>query len=434
MKCTTIDEVTSSAASVADYSSLVELLRFRALHRADDTAYIFVADDCEPKRTLTYGELDRLARCIAAKIQADYAPGERALLLYPSGLDFIMGFFGCLYAGVVAVPATAPRAKRSAEKLQRMVEDLDARMVLTTVAQKSDIEGRMSDFGWGGVLEVVASDELTEGETKWREISPDRDTLAFIQYTSGSSGDPKGVMVSHGNILHNELTMDSMFGRNPASMMVSWLPLFHDMGLICSVLQPLCIGYPSVMFSQAAFIQRPLMWLQLISEYGATTSGGPNFAYEHCIDKISDDEKADLDLSSWVVAINGAEPVRAETLERFAVAFESCGFRREAFSPCYGMAESTLAISGRDGLTVPRTLGVSGDGLRCEVAADDCVQETVSCGHAWFETKILIVDPESRSSCPDGQVAEIWTAGPSVAQGYWNRPQETEETFGAYLA
>ncbi|MDQ1535710.1 MAG: hypothetical protein QOE58_103, partial [Actinomycetota bacterium] len=290
MTNTPINEISPSVGSISDYSSLVELLRFRALHFANDTAYIFVSDDGESKRKLSYGELDRLARCVAAKIQTDYAPGERALLLYPSGLDFIIGFFGCLYAGVVAAPATAPRAKRHAEKLHQMVEDLDARIVLTTAAQKTDIEGRMSEFGWAGVLEVIASDLLTKGEAMWREDSPDADTLAFIQYTSGSSGSPKGVMVSHGNILHNELTMDSMFGQSPDSVMVSWLPMFHDMGLICSVLQPLCVGYPSILFSQAAFIQKPLMWLQLISEYRATTSGGPNFAYEHCINMISDEE------------------------------------------------------------------------------------------------------------------------------------------------
>jgi len=422
------------ASESCHYFSLVELLRYRAFHSRNDAAFHFVSDNGESKETLTYGELDRLARCIAARIQADCKPGERALLLYPPGLDFITAFFGCLYAGVVAVPAYPPRDNRNAERLRALADDVQARLFFSTASQKSGIERRLHANGLSGAIEVFASDLFRDGETMWEETCPDENTLAFIQYTSGSSGNPKGVMVSHGNILHNEKVIQTAFGHTRESIAVSWLPMFHDMGLIGNLLQPVYAGYPAILFSPAAFIQKPLMWLQLISQYRATTSGGPNFAYEHCVDRITDQQKADLDLSCWEMAFNGAEPVRAETLERFAAAFACCGFRKEAFYPCYGMAESTLFITAGQRLTLAKTARLNSDGIKCDAGNDTCVQEKVSCGFPLFEQKILIVDPQTLAPCPDGLVGEIWTSGASVAQGYWNRPEETKNIFQAHLA
>jgi len=429
-----MDGIMSQAPCLPSYSSLVDLLRDRALRSRDETAYISVSDDGESSQVLSYGELDRLARCIAARIQTDCVSGDRVLLLYPYGLDFIIGFFACLYAGVVAVPATAPRSKRNAEKLLTLVNDVDARLVLSVDSQKDSLERRMSNIGSFGLIEVVATDLLKDGEALWRETSPDADALAFIQFTSGSSGNPKGVLVTHGNILSNQRTIQDAFGHTRQSICVSWLPMFHDMGLIGSVLQPVYVGFPCILFSPAAFIQNPLMWLQLVSRYRATTSGGPNFAYEHCINRITPEQIADLDLSSWEVAFNGAEPVRAETLARFAAIFGASGFREEALYPCYGMAESTLMISGVRKLTPARIVRLNDDGAKCDVADDVGVHERVSCGYPRSDQRILIVDPQALTRCPDGQVGEIWTSGHSVAQGYWNQLEETERIFRAHLA
>lgn len=429
-----MNDIETKGAGTGRWSSLVELLRFRAAHSPDDTAFIFVSDTGESRQTLNYGELDRLARRIAVRIQADCRPGERALLLYPPGLDFISAFFGCLYAEVVAVPAYPPRDNRNAERMRALAEDVQASLLFSTAAQVSGIERRMPANGEAGSLPIIASDLLVDGEAEWRETFPDTDRLAFIQYTSGSSGNPKGVMVSHGNILHNEAVIQEAFGHSPRSLGVGWLPLFHDMGLIGNILQPLFVGFPIVLFSPVAFIQKPLMWLQLISQYRATTSGGPNFAYEHCVNRITDQQKAALDLSSWEVAFNGAEPIRAETLDRFADAFACCGFRKEAFYPCYGMAETTLLISGGQRQTLPRTAGLNDDGTRHAAGETSSAQAKVGCGFARFDQQILIVDPQALVPRPDGEVGEIWTSGPSVAQGYWNRPEESQRIFKAQLA
>ncbi len=429
-----MNDIKTKSAGTGRWSSLVELLRFRAASSPDDTAFIFVSDTGESRQTLTYGELDRLARRIAVRIQDDCRPGDRALLLYPPGLDFISAFFGCLYAEVVAVPAYPPRDNRNAERMRALAEDVQASLLFSTAAQIPGIERRMPAHGEAGSLRIIASDLLVDGEAEWRETFPDSERLAFIQYTSGSSGNPKGVMVSHGNILHNEAVIQEAFGTSPRSLGVGWLPLFHDMGLIGNILQPLFVGFPIVLFSPVAFIQKPLMWLQLISQYRATTSGGPNFAYEHCINRITEQQKDGLDLSCWEVAFNGAEPIRAETLDRFATAFASCGFRKEAFYPCYGMAETTLLISGGRRQTLPKTAGLNDDGTRHAAGKASSAQVKVGCGFARFDQHVLIVDPQAFVPCPDGEVGEIWTSGPSVAQGYWNRPEESERIFKAQLA
>jgi len=429
-----MDDIKLTDNCVLPCSSLVELLRYRCSHTPNDTAFIFVSDNGESRRILTYLELDRLARCIAARLQPVCSPGDRALLLYPPGLDFIAAFFGCLYAGVAAVPAYPPRDNRNAERLRIVAEDVQTRLVLSIETQKNSIEQRLPAKGQTGTFEVVATDLLRGGESMWKEHYPEAGSLAFIQYTSGSSGNPKGVMVSHENILHNERVIQTAFGHTRESILVGWLPLFHDMGLIGNLLQPLYAGFPSILFSPTAFIQKPLMWLQLISQYRAITSGGPNFAYEHCINRITDEQKADLDLSCWENAFNGAEPIRAETLDRFSAAFASSGFRKEAFYPCYGMAETTLYITGGQRLTLPKTARLSVDGIKGATGDIPCVLEKVSCGFSRLDQKVLIVDPQTLEPYPDGHVGEIWTSGPSVTQGYWNCPEETEKIFKAYLA
>lgn len=418
----------------SQFTSLVELLYLRAQERPDLCGFTFASTVGKAEDILTYTDLYTSARRIAARIQADFSPGERALLLYPPGLNFVSAFFGCLYARVVAVPAYQPRDNPNANRLTAIAEDAQARLVLTTASQKTAIEAWLRASHCHTALHVLATDVLEDGEDLWRESFPARDEIAFLQYTSGSCGDPKGVMVSHGNILHNEAIIQAAFGHTRASVMVGWLPMFHDMGLMGNILQPLYVGYPVILFSPIHFIQNPLMWLQQISRHRATTSGGPNFAYEHCVNRIRDDQKADLDLSTWETAFNGAEPVRADTLDRFASAFASCGFRKEAFYPCYGMAESTLFVSGGARLTFSKTARLNENGTKCAVGTGSAAWDKVSCGHAWADQEIVIVDPGMLLRCPAGEVGEIWTSGLSVAQGYWNHPEQTQRVFRARLA
>jgi natural product biosynthesis luciferase-like monooxygenase protein/FkbM family methyltransferase len=384
--------------------------------------------------------LDRRARAIAAKLQAQGMEGRRVLLLYPAGLEYIAAFFGCLYAGAVAVPTYPPRLNRNLLRLQSIVADAGATTALTTESLLSRVEPLLGQSPELQSLAWLSTDNLAQDlPDQWREPALNGETLAFLQYTSGSTAAPKGVMVSHGNLLHNEQLIQRVFQQTEEAVIVGWLPLYHDMGLIGNVIQPLYLGARCILISPVAFLQQPFRWLQLISEYKATTSGGPNFAYDLCARKVTPEERASLDLSSWSVAFNGSEPIRKETLELFATTFAPSGFRREAFHPCYGLAEATLLVSGRDGTNLPIVnpagLWPREDGAGGEpAAATRSHSALVACGGALPGQKVLVVHPESRVERQPGDVGEIWVSGPSIAQGYWNRPEETEHTFRARLA
>jgi len=420
--------------------NLVKLLHLRAREQPRSPAYIWLQDGDKESNRLSYRELDDRAWAIASVLQSICKPGDRALLLYPSGLEFIAAFFGCLYAGVVAVPAYPPKGHQKMTRLQAIVSDAGATVALTTSALLKNIENRFALREDLTSLRCVATDNIDNqvGSSELsREATPE--TIALLQYTSGSTGKPKGVMVSHGNLLHNSEMLRLGFGNSQKTVYVGWLPLFHDMGLIANVLQALYLGSPCILMSPGAFIQKPRRWLQAISRYKGTTSGGPNFAYDLCVNKITPEEKATLDLSSWEVAFNGAEPVRSQTLERFTRTFADCGFRREAFYPCYGMAEATVFVSGVVTREPHVILQVSGSSLEQNLVAigngeTRDKREIVSCGRAWLDEKIAIVDPSSLRACPDNQVGEIWVSSSSVARGYWRKPEQTEETFFAYLA
>jgi len=419
-------------------SSLVDLLNYRAQNQSKSTAYTFLQDGETEAFRLTYKELAQQARAIACQLQM--APTvSRALLLYPPGLEFIAAFFGCLYAGVVAVPAYPPRPNQNLSRLQAIVASSQATVALTTTSLLGNIDcfAQNPDLAQ---LHWIATDQIaSELAEAWQEPELSSDQIAFLQYTSGSTGKPKGVMVSHGNLLHNCALIHHCFEDTPNSIGVSWLPPYHDMGLIGGVLQPLYVGAPMILMSPVAFLQKPVRWLQAISHYKATTSGGPNFAYDLCVRKIKPEQWASLDLSSWEVAFTGAEPIRAQTLEQFAATFTECGFRREAFQPCYGMAETTLIVSGGLKTALPIVRQVEGTALsqnRVVTAAREHkdTQVIVGVGRSWLDQKIVIVDPDSLTVCPNDRVGEIWVSGPSVAQGYWNRSVETKQTFHAYLA
>lgn len=419
--------------------TLVELLRHRALHQGNQTAFTFLVDGETEEVSLTYAELDRRARSVAAWLQAEAFQGERALLLYPAGLDFIVGFFGCLYAGVVAVPAYPPRMNRSLDRIQSIAADAQARIALTTTTVLERVQPLLKDSPDLDRMAWLATERVAGGNgAEWRDPGARSSALAFLQYTSGSTGTPKGVMLSHANLLHNCAMISFAFEHTRAFSGVFWLPCYHDMGLVGGILAPLYMGCHNVLMSPMSFLQRPFRWLQAISRYRGTTSGGPNFAYDLCVRKITPEQRAQLDLSCWDLAFNGAEPVRAETLDRFAELFEPCGFRREAFYPCYGLAEATLIVSGGLKAQAPVVRTFDSKALEnrsvVEVSAiDDNARKLVGSGQQLADEEIVIADPETMTRCAPGQVGEIWVVNPSIAQGYWRRREETEHTFRARL-
>lgn len=429
------------------FSTLIELLSYRVQNQPQQKAYTFLRDGETEELSLTYQELDQKARAIAQALTYQFAShpqslgaaGERALLLYPPGLEFITAFLGCLYAGVVAVPAYPPRQNMNFVRLQAIVTDAQATVVLTTSSLLANLVSRWDENPELASMHWLTTDDIDSNlNSDWQEPRLERDSLAFLQYTSGSTGTPKGVMVTHGNLLSNERAIAKGFIHTEKTIHVIWLPLFHDMGLIGNVLQSLYLGTPSILMSPVAFLQKPLRWLQAISRYKATTSGGPNFAYDLCIRKITLEERSSLDLSSWEVAFNGAEPIRSETLERFANYFAPCGFRKEALYPCYGMAEATLFVSGGLKTSPPVLYQVEAAALEenqvVAAESDEGTRTIVGCGRTWLDEKIAIVDPESLTQCPGAKVGEIWVSGSSVAAGYWRRPEQTAETFQAYLS
>ncbi|HEX8351281.1 MAG TPA: AMP-binding protein, partial [Pyrinomonadaceae bacterium] len=430
----------------ADVSTLTELLRRRALGAAARTGYTFLADGEEGETSMTYGELDARARAVAALLQESKAAGGRVLLLYPSGLEYVAAFFGCLYAGATAVPAYPPRQNRHLPRLQAIVSDARAGFALTTGAVLARMGRLFEQAPELRRLRWLTTDALDASRADdWREPATGGGDLAFLQYTSGSTSTARGVMVTHDNLLRNERMIQLAFGQTAESVTVGWLPLYHDMGLIGNVLQPLYTGTPCVLMSPTSFLQSPARWLRAVTRYRATTSGGPNFAYELCAERVGEEERRLLDLSSWEVAYNGSEPVRADTLEKFARAFEPCGFRREAFLPCYGLAEATLLVSGRRRTAGPLVKTFDADSLerhRATESADadgggeDGVEgrRLVGCGEAAPGQNVLVVNPDTREACAPGRVGEIWVAGANVARGYWGRPEESEEVFGARLA
>ncbi|MBV9772396.1 MAG: fatty acyl-AMP ligase, partial [Gemmatimonadetes bacterium] len=421
-------------------STLVELCLRRAHSDPEGRVYTFLEDGEREQGSLTFAELDARARAIGAHLQRLGAAGERALLLYPAGLDYVAAFFGCLYAGVTAVPVYPPSRTRPTPRLRSIVADARPTLALTDAGHLADVERLCLHTPELSALRWVGTDTLPPEEAEgWTPPAISGSTLAFLQYTSGSTSAPKGVMVSHGNLLHNSSLLERFSGSTPRSRSVIWLPPYHDMGLIGGLLQPLYTGYEAILFSPVAFIQRPMRWLEAISRYGATISGGPNFAYDLCVRKSTPEDRAALDLGAWNFAFNGAEPVRHETLRAFAEAFAPAGFRPETFFPCYGLAEATLIVTGGAREAEPVLLSVDGDELAHDralpVAADQPGARTlVGSGRSAADQRVRIVDPETRMERPAGTVGEIWVSGPSVAGGYWERDEATEHAFGGFLS
>ena len=425
-------------------STLVELLRWRAQQQPEQRAYTFLIDGEKAGPQLTYAQLDCQARAIAASLQQHKALGERALLLYPPGLEFIAAFFGCLYAGVIAIPVPPPdaaRLKRTLPRLQAIATDAQASLVLTTSRIQAVVESNREQVAQLQAMDWLATEQVENAmAAQWLEPALSSDTLAYLQYTSGSTSTPKGVMVSHGNLIFHSGCISRSCGYTPDSISATWMPYFHDYGLVEGLTVPLYNGTPCFVMSPLAFVKRPIRWLETISRYRVTHSQGPNFGYDQCLHRITPEQRSTLDLSSWLSAGNAAEPINHQTIEQFIAAFEPYGFRRCAFSPAYGLAEATLLVSASHQQDNPVFCNVEAAALEKNriVEADNNhklgVRTVVGCGRTVGEMKVVIAHPETLRSCLADEVGEIWVSDPSVAQGYWNRPEETLCTFSAYLA
>lgn len=426
--------------SISKTQTFIDILTQRAQKHPKRCAYTFLDFGEETETHLTYGELDQRARSVAQKLQSLGYEGKPALLLYPSGLEYIIAFFACLYAGTIAVPVYPPHSPRLLPRLQAIINDTQAKVALTTTQIHTDILRKYSSLPELQLLQWVATNDFDiSAHQCWKRPDIAGNSLAFLQYTSGSTSTPKGVMVSHGNLCHNSETIKTEIGLNEKDQGISWLPMFHDLGLIVGILQPLYAGYHTVLMAPTAFLQRPLRWLQAISDYKATITCAPNFAYDLCIRRTSPADRARLNLSRWQIAINGAEPVRSETLNNFSHAFEICGFHPNAFLPGYGLAESTLMVSGKRrgmGITVKqvdKTLLEQNYVMDANPSHQNA-QTLVGCGKTPPDQRVVIVNPETLRPCDPDEVGEIWIAGESVAQGYFGNDETTRNTFQAYIA
>lgn len=422
--------------------TLLELLLQQAERRRDQVAFRYCPDGDTEQDRVTYRQLDARARGIAAALQQQGAAGQRVLLFCHPGLDSVAGFFGCFYAGAVAVPVDEQWPTKRATAV---IPDARAQFALSTADRQAKLRTKVETLA-PGPLHWSTLDTPEADADSWALPPIDADSPAVLQYTSGSTGSPKGVVLNHRNYLHNlagmcaawQLGFDGSPADHPTTG-VSWLPNFHDMGFVGGVLAPLYIGGTAVLLSRSSFFMRPIRWMQAMSRYGAVISAAPNLGYHLCVKRSSTQERAGLDLSHWSVAVNGGDPVDAATLRSFAEAFAPAGFRPEAFLPAYGLAEATLAVTGGSVSPTPVIRhvdrGALGEDRVVDTAHDDDEAATVvGCGRAGGGQKVFVVDPDTRRRCPDDEVGEVWVAGPSVAQGYWRRPEDTARAFSAVLA
>ncbi|MDN3667764.1 fatty acyl-AMP ligase [Echinicola jeungdonensis] len=424
--------------------TLVEILRWRSNLQPHNLAYRFLKDGECDEETISYKELDRQARSIGALLQETINEGERAIILHSSGLDFIISFLGCLYAKIIAVPVSPPhpaRLETTLETTLRIIENAKPKVALLSNSLFRSIQigsGLKEKFKSLKLLatEGIDTEELSKN---WEQSDYNGEELAFLQYTSGSTFFPKGVMVSHNNLMHNQEIIQECFGHTHESRGVIWLPPYHDMGLIGGFLQPLFTGFTVTIIPNLMILQKPIRWLQAITRYKATSSGGPNFAYDVCLKKVKPEDRDQLDLSTWEVAFNGAEPIRKNTLDKFTEFFAPCGFRKEAFLPCYGLAEATLMVTGgaKNRRFVSQKLlksGLEKNKVVFSKGSEEDIAQIVGCGKKFDSIKIKIVNPENLNSCDPNEIGEVWVAGQSIAKGYWNNPLESSVTFGGYLS
>ena len=432
-----------------DFKNLVQMSVARAADKGDAEVIAFLAEDGSREGALTFAGLDQAAKRIAAGLVEKGLSGRNLMLLYAPGLDYIKAFFGCMYAGCVPVPAYPPMGARDIDRLKRVVMDCDAGAILSSSMLMPMIEAWVANPGNGLSLTCLATDALESNTdiSGFTAFDANPSDVAFLQYTSGSTGHPKGVMISHQNLIANFQQIVWTFAHSsdldyvaPNYKTVIWLPPFHDMGLIGGVLTPVYAGAKVTLMSPLTFLKNPFVWLKTISDMGAKVSGGPNFSYQYCARKIPDEKLQELDLSTWQVAFNGAEPIQLDSLNTFADKFAKCGFDKSAFLPCYGLAEATLFVAGSPASRGAKSLQVDLDQVAkgkvnpdAPVAEDAKIASLVSSGVLAIETDVRIVDPQSGQACGTGEIGEIWVNSPSVAQGYWNKPSFSDSIFRAEI-
>jgi acyl-CoA synthetase (AMP-forming)/AMP-acid ligase II len=421
------------------FNSIVDSLRSHASTDPDREAYILLDEREQAVASLTFAELDRRASILAGNLAARTSPGDRALLLFPTDLWFIVSFFACQYAGVIAVPMKIPLGGASIPQASAsIISDCRPKLILTATEFLEDVKSLGSPVGTPHRIDVDAVD-WCEPHLPTASATPFPETLSFLQYTSGSTAQPKGVMVTHGNLCANLEMISIAYELSAHSTRVSWIPLFHDMGMVLGALQATYVGALCVLMDPSHFIRRPMAWLRGIHKYQAEMSVAPNFAYELCCDCYSVERMKDVDLSCWKLALNGSEPVRESTLRRFAEVFSAHGLSPAALHPAYGLAEATLMVSGGWlGRDCARLWKVSKEALKCNRAvpakAEEAAQTVVGCGRTLQEEEIAIVDPATKKRVLPGNVGEIWVSGPNVALGYWRKPDATSETFRSRIA
>jgi acyl-CoA synthetase (AMP-forming)/AMP-acid ligase II len=421
--------------------NLAALFEFCCHRKPQELAYAFVRDTLELESQLTYAELESRVRSLVGHLARRAQPGTRVLLLYPPGIDVVCAFWACTYAGLVPVPAPAPdpvRRKHSLPRLRAIIEDAQVSLVLTTSGIET-VSSELSTGKDGRQVEWLITDRLSD-QVGVTELPPlEHTALAYLQYTSGSTATPRGVMISHGNVLSHCKAMSLAGEVSDGSRSLCWLPYFHDYGLLHGIIAPFYAGIPAYLMSPITFLRRPLRWLEAVSRFSITHSGGPNFSYESCLRAARQQPEWQTNLSTWAVASCGAEPVHADTVERFVATFGPQGFRRTSFAPAYGLAEATLLVTMKQPEAEPTFFTIATEALADSIvkespAAEHGTRTLVGCGVPLEETRVLIVNPATRRSSLTGEVGEVWVAGAGVATGYWGRPDESDATFKATLA
>jgi acyl-CoA synthetase (AMP-forming)/AMP-acid ligase II len=423
-----------SPPDMETFPSLVALLARRAETQPDERAYLFLSDR-EEETILTFRELHNAAQALAARLSGIVRPGDRALLVFPAGVEFMVAFFGCLIARVIAVPMMPPRRQSARDSSAGIMANCEPAIVLTSAAfaARNDLQERFAREG----LHWMMVEPRPIGSASAGLPAPQANDIAFLQYTSGSTSDPKGVAVTHANLLANLEMIRISLGNTRQSTYVNWVPLYHDMGLILNALEALYVGALCVLMAPNAFMQRPLNWLRAIHRYRAEVGCSPNFGYDLCVSRYRADQMEGIDLSSWKVALNGAEPVHAETIKRFSATFTGHGFAPNAAFPAYGMAEATLLIAGGGRGAGHVTRAVSSTSLQNHAVGEPSdqvdTQILVGCGRALAGERITVVDPDSRKRLPPDRVGEIWVSGANVARAYWRNAEATATGLNAVI-